>query len=90
MDEKMAIILFSTLLPAFAVGYVLRSNGKNINFAVVGATVVYVVSVVLIYVSFYLAAAMNMKGNDLVLMLPLIVAGLFYFLLRGMKSGNEK
>ncbi len=90
MDEKMAIILFSTLLPAFAVGYVLRTNGKNINFAVVGATVVYVVSVVLIYLSFYLAKVMNMRGNDLVLALPLVVAGLFYFLLRGMKWGNEK
>jgi hypothetical protein len=90
VDEKLLIILFSTLLPAFAVGYVLRTNGKNINFAVVGATVVYVVSVGLIFLSFYMAQAMNMRANDLVLIVPIVVAGLFYFLLKGMKSGNDR
>lgn len=89
MDGKIVIILFSTLLPAFVVGYVLRTNGKTINFAVVGATLVYVVSVVLIFLSFYLASMMNMRGDDLVLALPFIVAALFYFLLRGSKHGNE-
>ena len=89
MDGKIAIILFSTLLPAFAVGYVLRTNGKTINFAVVGATLVYVVSVVLIFFSFYAASMMNMRADDLVLILPFIVAALFYFLLRGSKKGNE-
>ncbi|MGE0651682.1 MAG: hypothetical protein AB7P12_08020 [Alphaproteobacteria bacterium] len=89
MDEKIVIILFSTLLPAFVVGYVLRTNGKTINFAVIGATLVYVVSVVLIFLSFYLASMMNMRGDDLVLALPFIVAALFYFLLKGSKHGNE-
>lgn len=89
MDGKIAIILFSTLLPAFAVGYVLRTNGKNINFAVIGATLVYVVSVVLIFLSFYLASVMNMRGDDLVLILPFIIAALFYYLLKGSKYGNE-
>ena len=89
MDGKIAIILFSTLLPAFAVGYVLRTNGKTINFAVVGATLVYVVSIVMIFFSFYLASMMNMRADDLVLILPFIVAALFYFLLRGSKKGNE-
>jgi biotin transporter BioY len=89
VDGKIAIILFSTLLPAFVVGYVLRTNGKNINFAVVGATLVYVVSVVLIFLSFYLASLMNMRGDDLVLILPFIIAALFYYLLKGSKYGNE-
>jgi hypothetical protein len=89
VDGKIAIILFSTLLPAFAVGYVLRTNGKTINFAVVGATLVYVVSVVMIFFSFYAASMMNMRADDLVLILPFIVAVLFYFLLRGSKKGNE-
>jgi hypothetical protein len=89
VDGKIAIILFSTLLPAFAVGYVLRTNGKTINFAVVGATLVYVVSIVMIFFSFYLASMMNMRADDLVLILPFIVAALFYFLLRGSKKGNE-
>jgi hypothetical protein len=89
VDGKIAIILFSTLLPAFAVGYVLRTNGKNINFAVIGATLVYVVSVVLIFLSFYLASLMNMRGDDLVLILPFIIAALFYYLLKGSKYGNE-
>jgi hypothetical protein len=71
------------------VGYVLRTNGKTINFAVVGATLVYVVSVVLIFFSFYAASMMNMRADDLVLILPFIVAALFYFLLRGSKKGNE-
>jgi hypothetical protein len=89
VDGKIAIILFSTLLPAFVVGYVLRTNGKTINFAVVGATLVYVVSVGMIFFSFYLASMMNMRADDLVLILPFIVAALFYFLLRGSKKGNE-
>jgi hypothetical protein len=89
VDGKIAIILFSTLLPAFAVGYVLRTSGKTINFAVVGATLVYVVSIVMIFFSFYLASMMNMRADDLVLILPFIVAALFYFLLRGSKKGNE-
>jgi hypothetical protein len=90
LDGKIAIILFSTLLPAFVVGYVLRTNGKTINFAAVGGTVVYVVSVLLIFGSIYAAGAMNMRADDLVLILPFITAGVFYFLLKGMKSGNEK
>lgn len=90
MDGKIAIILLSTLLPAFAVGYLLRSNGKTINFAAVGGTVVYVVSVGVIFFSAYAAGMMNMRADDLVLILPLIIAALFYFLLRGMKGGNEK
>jgi hypothetical protein len=32
---------------------------------------------------------MNMRADDLVLILPFIVAALFYFLLRGSKKGNE-
>jgi hypothetical protein len=50
---------------------------------------VYVVSVVLIFLSFYLASLMNMRGDDLVLILPFIIAALFYYLLKGSKYGNE-
>ncbi len=85
-----AIILLSTLLPAFAVGYILRTNGKTINFAAVGGTIVYVVSVVMIYATFFVSSTMNMRAEDLVLLEPLVIAALFYFLLRGSKMGNEK
>ncbi len=90
MDGKIAIILVSTLLPAFVVGYLLRSGGKTINFAAVGGTIVYVVSILLIFMSAYIAGAMNMRADDLVLIMPLITAALFYFLLKGMGGGKPK
>ncbi len=90
MDGKIVIILLSTLLPAFVVGYLLRSGGKTINFAAVGGTVVYVVSVLLIFLSAYIASAINMRSDDLVLILPMVTAALFYFLLKGMGGGNTK
>jgi hypothetical protein len=89
MGSKIAIILFSTLLPAFVVGYVLRTNGKTINFAVIGGTVIYVVSIVLIFLAFYMSDVLNMRADDLVLMLPLIVGALGYFFLKGSNAGNE-
>jgi hypothetical protein len=90
MDSKIAIILFSTLLPAFVVAYVLRTNGKTINFAVVGGTAIYVISIVLIFLAFYMSEVMNMRADDLVLMLPLIIGALGYFFLKGSNTGNER
>ncbi len=90
MDDKLAIILLTTLLPAFVVAYVLRTNGKTLNFAVFGGTLVYVLSIVMIYAFIYLADYMNMRADDLVLLLPLLVAGLVFFLLRGSSIGDQK
>jgi hypothetical protein len=90
LDQMMAIILFSTLLPAIGAAYVLRTNGKTINFAIVGGTLIYVASIVMIFLLFYGAKRFNMQGTDLILLLPFGVAGLFYWLLKGSKMGNEK
>lgn len=89
MDAKSAIILLSTLLPAIAVGYILRTNGKTINFAVVGAVIVYIVSVATTYVTFYLSSTMNLQATDMVLVTPIVIAAVFYFLLKGLKIGND-
>lgn len=90
MGGKLLIIMFSTLLPSAVVGYVLRTNGKTINFAIIGATVVYVVSVLVIYGAMFFSDSINMPVEDLVLILPIAIPALFYFLLRGSKMGNEK
>lgn len=90
MDPKLLIMLSSTLLPAFALGYVLRSNGKTLNFAIFGGTLVCTVSVLLIYAGLYLAKALNMALDALVLFLPIAIAGVSYYLLKKMKTGNEK
>lgn len=90
MDPKLAIITLSTLAPAFAVGFVLRGNGKTLNFSIFGGTLVWVVSVLLIYAGFYLANVINMPIDALILFLPIAIAGVFYFLLKGMKTGNER
>lgn len=89
MDEMIAIILISTLFPAAGAAYILRTNGKTLNFAIIGGTVIYVVSLVTIFVLLYAAKRFNMQGTDLVLLLPFVVAGLFYWLLKGSKMGNE-
>ena len=85
----LAIILFSTLFPAIGAAYVLRTNGKTINFAVVGGTVIYVASVVMTFGLLFGAQRFNMQANDLILLLPFGIAGLFYWLLKGSKMGNE-
>ena len=90
MDEKLLIILLSTLLPAAAVAYVLRTNGKTLNFAVIGGTVVYVASVAMIFGLFLAADWFNMRADDLVLLLPFGIAALFYWLFKGSKIGDEK
>lgn len=90
MDEKLAIILLSTLLPAGAVGYVLRTNGKTLNFAIFGATLIYVVSVALVFILIWSAKFINMPAADLILLLPFIVAALFYWLFKGLRIGNER
>lgn len=89
MDQMLLIILFSTLLPAVGAAYILRTNGKTINFAIIGGTVIYVASIVMIFGLLYGAKRFNMQGNDLILLLPFGVAGLFYWLLKGSKMGNE-
>lgn len=90
MDGKIAIILLSTLVPSLVVGYVLRTNGKTLNFSVIGGTAVYVVSIVLIYASFFVAPLMNMHALDLIPLLPIVVAAFFYFFLKNSDRGEEE
>ncbi len=85
----LAIILFSTLFPAIGAAYVLRTNGKTINFAVIGGTVIYLASVTMTFALLLGAKQFNMQANDLILLLPFGIAGLFYWLLRGTKLGDE-
>ena len=89
MDEMLAIILLSTLFPAVGAAYILRTNGKTINFAIIGGTLIYVASILMIFLLLYGAKRFNMQGTDLILLLPFGVAGLFYWLLKGSKLGNE-
>ncbi|MCH8918109.1 MAG: hypothetical protein IIC52_08640 [Proteobacteria bacterium] len=89
MDEMLAIILFSTLFPAIGAAYVLRTNGKTINFAVIGGTVIYLSSVTMTFALLLGAKRFNMQANDLILLLPFGIAGLFYWLLKGTKMGDE-
>ena len=58
-------------------------------FAVIGGTVIYVASVVMTFGLLFGAKRFNMQANDLILLLPLGIAGLFYWLLKGSKLGNE-
>jgi hypothetical protein len=90
VDDKLAIMMFSTLLPSFAVGYVLRTSGKTLNFAVFGATVIWVVSAGMIYAGLFLASRLNMPLDALIIFLPIAIAAVFYFLFKGMKAGNEE
>lgn len=90
MDEKLAIILLTTLMPAGAVAYILRTNGKTLNFAIIGGTVIYVASVVMIFGLIVGARWFNMDAGDLILLLPFGVAVLFYWLFKGSKLGDEK
>lgn len=85
----LAIILFSTLFPAIGAAYVLRTNGKTINFAVIGGTVIYLSSVTMTFGLLLGAKQFNMQANDLILLLPFGIAGLFYWLLKGTKMGDE-
>ncbi len=85
----LAIILFSTLFPAIGAAYVLRTNGKTINFAVIGGTVIYLSSVTMTFALLLGAKRFNMQANDLILLLPFGIAGLFYWLLKGTKMGDE-
>ncbi len=89
MDEKLLIILLSTFLPAIAVGYVLRTNGKTLNFALFGGTLVYVVSVAMTFFLFWASPRINMPADDLVLLLPIIIGVLFYWLLKGSRIGDQ-
>jgi len=89
VDEMLAIILISTLFPAVGAAYILRTNGKTLNFAIIGGTVIYLASVVMIFGLLYGAKRFNMQANDLILLLPFGVAALFYWLLKGSKMGNE-
>jgi hypothetical protein len=89
VDEKLAIILLSTLFPAVGAAYVLRTNGKTINFASIGGTVIYLSSVAMTFGLIYGAEWLNMQANDLILLLPFGVAAVFYWLLKGSKMGNE-
>jgi len=89
LNQMLLIILLSTLLPAIGAAYILRTNGKTINFAIIGGTVIYVASIVMIFGLLYGAKRFNMQANDLILLLPFGVAGLFYWLLKGSKMGNE-
>ena len=89
MDEKLAIILLSTLFPAVCAAYVLRTNGKTLNFAAIGGTVIYLASVAMTFGLIYGAKRLNMQANDLILLLPFGVAVIFYWLFKGSKLGNE-
>ncbi len=85
----LAIILFSTLFPAVGAAYVLRTNGKTLNFAVIGGTAIYVASIVMTFGLLFGAKRFNMQANDLILLLPFGIAALFYWLLKGSKLGDE-
>jgi hypothetical protein len=85
----LAIILFSTLFPAIGAAYVLRTNGKTLNFAVIGGTAIYVASIVMTFGLLFGAKRFNMQANDLILLLPFGIAALFYWLLKGSKLGDE-
>ncbi len=89
MDEMLAIILLSTLFPAFGAAYVLRTNGKTLNFAIIGGTAIYVASIVMTFGLLFGAKRFNMQANDLILLLPFGIAALFYWLLKGSKLGDE-
>ncbi|MDX1485157.1 MAG: hypothetical protein R3229_11815 [Alphaproteobacteria bacterium] len=89
MNDMLLIILLSTLFPAVGAAYVLRTNGKTLNFAIIGGTLIYVASVVMIFGLLYGAKRFNMQANDLILLLPFGIAVLFYWLLKGSKLGNE-
>ena len=89
MDQKLGIILLSTLIPAAAVAYVLRTNGKRLNFAVWGGVVVYLASVAMILLLFWASSWIHMPATDLILLLPFGIAVIFYWLFRGSKLGNE-
>ena len=91
MDDNTAIIvlLISPLLPAIGAAYVLRTNGKTMNFASIGGTVIYLASVAMTFGLLYGAKWLNMQANDLILLLPFGVAGMFYWLLKGSRMGNE-
>jgi hypothetical protein len=77
------------LFPAIGAAYVLRTNGKTINFAVIGGTAIYLASVVMTFGMLFGAKRFNMQANDLILLLPFGIAGLFYWLLKGSKMGDE-
>ena len=89
MDEKLAIILLSTLVPAVGAAYVLRTNGKTLNFASIGGTVIYLASIAMTFGLIFGAKWLNMQANDLILLLPFGVAVVFYWLFKGSKLGNE-
>lgn len=90
MDDKMFIITVAPLLPAIAVAYILRSNGKTLNFAVFGGAIVFIASIVMTWALFLASGWMNMDPTDLVLLLPFGIAVVFYWLFKGSKMGDER
>lgn len=83
-SEQLAIILMSTLLPAAAVGFLLYKGGKTMGYAIFGGTLAYAVSIALLYILFRLWVVWpNMPFQAFLLILPLAVAGLFVWQLKG-------
>ncbi len=83
-SEQLAIILMSTLLPAAAVGFLLYKSGKTTGYAVFGAVLCYAVAIALLYLLFRLWIVWpNMPFQAFLLILPLAVAALFVWQLKG-------
>lgn len=89
MEDKMLIITLAPLMPAIAVAYILRTNGKTLNFAVFGGAVVFITSIVMTWGLLLASGWMNMDPTDLVLLLPFGIAVIFYWLFKGSKMGRE-
>lgn len=84
MSPELAIIFVSSLLPAGAVGMILHKAGKTQGYALFGAGIVLAVTIGLTIILLKVSALWpNMPFQAFVLLLPLIVAGFFLWLMRG-------
>lgn len=84
MTPELAIILLSPLIPAGAVGHLLYRSGKTMGYAVFGGVLTYAVSIGILYLLFNLLAYWpDMPFQAFLLIMPLAVAGLFVWQLKG-------
>lgn len=83
MTPQLAIILISTLMPAAAVGVILYNGGKTRGYALFGGLLIYAVSLGILIALFELMTAWpNMPFQALLLIMPIAVAGLFFWQLK--------
>lgn len=82
--DQLAIILLSTVLPSGAVGFLLHKGGKTMGYAIFGAVLTYGVSIAILYLLFRLWVFWpNMPFQAFLLLMPIAVAGLFAWQLKG-------